>query len=781
MPVDCVSLISEATGLSKRAAASVLREIREDATRQGILNDPEAVVKMAQELKAKKKADATQALRRAKITAVKLGDAVGGLSGYKSRKNAVYAFLTGSDEKVEGAKLSVESRQNAIVGEVQEGMFRDLNEGHDGIVKLMNRKEFGPKVAAEMWNETGASITGDADAFHAAQVFGKWKEIVRAWANKEGANIARIPSHVFAQVHDQHKIAKAGFEKWRDAILPRLDIQKTFGGQDPEPVLKSIYNKIEKDAYNVFTGNTAPSLAGKMSRERFLQFKNAEDWLSYDKEFGTGSGNIMEPMLGGIMRRAKEVGLMQKMGPNPDDFMTRFLKAAERTDPSSAKDKMTQSQAKFAKDIYDNLAGHDRIASNPRIAKFMQNTRSYLGFTNLGWAAINSFNDIGTAGIISSYNGKNIFSQYNDIFAPMHKDPQFARFAETFSDGFITSVAGRFSLEDGMIGKSSKWANAYFKMNMLTPWTDHFKEAEAWSLSRHIADQADTAYDGLSDGMKNTLKQYDIDANGWDSIRANKGDIDGKAFITPEMVGDEELSRKLRMFFMNEVETAIPTPGAYQRAFVLRGTKPGTLYGEVARSFGQFKMFTLTMTQKVLPRVHEMGIPGYIHLAATMAFFGYASMAAKNALSGQRPPDPLDPKTLPSALLKSGGMGILADMLLSDYGSYGRGFLEVMAGPTGGLLNDAGRLWSSAIRGDAKAGDAIKLAMRNVPMQNLFYSQMATNYLFTYQIQEMLDPGYLKRMERRATSDSNKSWLSPPDKSYWLKPSDVIQRGGGFR
>jgi polyphosphate kinase 2 (PPK2 family) len=50
---------------------------------------------------------------------------------------------------------------------------------------------------------------------------------------------------------------------------------------------------------------------------------------------------------------------------------------------------------------------------------------------------------------------------------------------------------------------------------------------------------------------------------------------------------------------------------------------------------------------------------------------------------------------------------------------------------------------------------------------------MALDYLILYQIQESLNPGYLRRMERRMEQENAQSFL--------IRPSQHIPYGGGSR
>jgi len=47
------------------------------------------------------------------------------------------------------------------------------------------------------------------------------------------------------------------------------------------------------------------------------------------------------------------------------------------------------------------------------------------------------------------------------------------------------------------------------------------------------------------------------------------------------------------------------------------------------------------------------------------------------------------------------------------------------------------------------------------------------DYMIWYQMQEMINPGYLRRMERRIEREN--------DQQFWLPPTSIVQTGGGFR
>ena len=56
----------------------------------------------------------------------------------------------------------------------------------------------------------------------------------------------------------------------------------------------------------------------------------------------------------------------------------------------------------------------------------------------------------------------------------------------------------------------------------------------------------------------------------------------------------DELKTKLSAYFIDSADSAIPTPGARERAIMNQGHERGTVMGEALRLFAQFKSFPIT-------------------------------------------------------------------------------------------------------------------------------------------------------------------------------------------
>ena len=248
---------------------------------------------------------------------------------------------------------------------------------------------------------------------------------------------------------------------------------------------------------------------------------------------------------------------------------------------------------------------------------------------------------------------------------------------------------------------------------------------------------------------------------------------------------------------------AVTEPDARTRELWLRGTKPGSVPGELLRFFAQFKSFPTAVLRQVWGReiygrgyngLMDMMLHGKGEALGMMQFvlwstvFGYMSMVAKDAVKGRSPRDVLengyrgdedkvfpfdipaiDDRTVMAAFLQGGGLGIYGDFLFGDMmqSRFGKGMVNTVSGPVIGAADDLMDIWGRVKRGDDAAASSLRFAVNNTPYINMFYARPALDYLFLYHMQEQLNPGYLRRMERRIEKENGQTFI--------LKPSEYAR------
>lgn len=240
-----------------------------------------------------------------------------------------------------------------------------------------------------------------------------------------------------------------------------------------------------------------------------------------------------------------------------------------------------------------------------------------------------------------------------------------------------------------------------------------------------------------------------------------------------------DLELATRRFFADEMRFGFLEPDAASRRWSLQGTRPGTVWGEAARFIMQFKGYPLAFTQRVLGRAILGGggepLPGggaaermwgdqarHIGgLIAGLVVTGYISMTVKDLIRGFGPRDPSEPKTILAALVQSGGAGIYGDYLFAQASRFGNTALESLAGPVPSTLANLAQFGVKLRDGDAKAGEALNLALQNTPFINMWYAKPLLDFLILNALREGLSPGFLSRQNAQRRKDFGQERLMP--------------------
>ena len=711
------------------------------------------------------------------------------------------ALLTGSVEGRRGARASAAREQGAIMGQYFGQVTTELERA--GLIDAFSTGALDDDVARALWqlNEAAPRLDGiPADAVTIARALHKAQEVARADANKAGAWIGKLSGWITRQSHDPWKLVKRGSQAWADAIAPRLDwarMESQHGPiKDRAKWLAETYTNLAGGMHlkapgaENNTGFKGPGNLGKrMSQERVLHFKSADDWLAYNREYGMG--NLRESVFRGLKSSAENTGLMRVLGPNPEAMFTRLVDQLRRNVREGANvkamkafDKATAEDGWLSRRLSE-ITGKANIAVDELWARRASNVRAWQSMAKLGGAVISSITDIGTYASEMSYQGRGFLSGIGEAIGaiaqgrPKGEQREILSSLGVFFDSLSSDITRTGSLDETMGGRTSRMLQGYFKWNLLNWWTDSLRGSAALSMSHHLALQAGKSFDDLGPELRRALELFDVKAADWDHMRAKgvRTDETGTAFLVPDNL-DEAAARKLRSYIVDRAETAVLQPDADARAMLRQGTRPGTVIGEMARFVAQFKGFPAAYARQVLGReIYGRGpqafgdgaVAGLAQLIVTSTVLGYAAMTAKDMLKGKTPRDPKDPNTIIKAFTQGGGAGIYGDFLFGEYNRFGQSPLETAAGPALGTAADVGRLWAKMIRGEADAGDALRLAQNNTPYLNLFYTRIALDYLILYDVQEAIAPGTLRRMERRAKRDQGQTFLISPSQDR-LRP-----------
>lgn len=676
------------------------------------------------------------------------------------------------------------------------------------------------------------------EAVAIAKVMQKYQETARIDANRAGAFIRKLPGYVVRQSHDPYKIQRAGFKQWRDEILPLLHERTFEAGSDVDGFLLATYNglvsgvhlKVSTGQPNGFKGPR--NLAKKVSAERVLHFKDGVAWNQYNKVYGTGS--LREAFLGGLDRSGDSTGMMRRLGTNPESNWNAALDELQldlKNDPEGLR-KFQQDRNGLLKTRFSEIDGTSRMAVNHVGARVASNLRAWQSMAKLGGAVISAVTDLPVAASEMRYQGKGMLSSMGTLIGGMIQGRKPAEQREilstlgVFFDSVRGEVVSKFSADDTLGGKMSRAQQLFFKLNGLTWWTDTMRSTAALMMSHHLAYNRSLDWDKMNSDLQRTLELFDIDAGKWDILRSTPAkEADGREYMTTQGIDSipeealagyltskgrtvndaaiselrEELRGSLRSYITDRASYAVIEPDARTRAIMRRGTQPGTVAGELLRFVGQFKAFPVAVLQKSIgrelygrgykPSAYGAGVGrelmqsmrsgngeklGVAQLMLWTTLFGYGAMSLKDIIKGREPRPADDPKTWVAAMLQGGALGLYGDFLFGEANRFGGGLTQSLSGPTLGLIDGGYDLFARMRDGDDAAAASFRFAIQNTPFANLFYTRTAMDYLFLHSVQEALNPGALRRMERRIEKENAQQFLLRPSQTY-LDPLGIAR------
>lgn len=742
------------------------------------------------------------------------------------------AKLVGVNTPFTGSRLSVDGQYRGLHAEQLQGLAVDLDKV--GLFEYARRGDDDRDIArelAELNKQDGEpGMTGNAKARQVAEIIQKFQKQSVDGLNRAGAWIGEYDGYIARTSHDPDRIRRAGRDAWKAKILDNLDTQRTFAEiEDPDAFLDAVYDGLVTGVHLTQDGMagikdpafTGPgNLAKRLSQGRKLHFRDADAWMNYNDDFGTG--NLMELTLRALDYGARHTALMREFGTNPRAELEADIRAlAERHRGDTDRATRIRNREKALHNRMDELDGTAMMPINRQAARIGAGWRAWQSMSKLGGVVLSAIGDIPLKAAEVRYQGGNLLEGYADGFASIARGRgsagsetrEIMDLLRAGTEGMVGTLADRFTGADTTPGKIAKIQNTFFRWSGLNYWTDSQRAGMEMMMARRLAELADRPIADLPDESRRLLDMFGIDAGKWDMIRGlDHHQANGRRYVTPDLAhkipdrqveeyllqrGDitadtrpeliaarvdqvrRDLALDLHAYFADRSEYAVLQPGARERAITRLGTRPGTPEGEAMRMIMQFKSFPVAVISRAWGREIYGGQGGYgkvaglVHMMAAGTVFGYLALTAKDLAKGRSVRDPADPKVWAAAFVQGGGAGIYGDFIVGEYSRFGRTLLATAAGPTFSQVDAVADIWNRAKSGDDPSAAVLRSILSNAPFVNLFYTRLALDYLFLYQIQEALSPGFLRRFERSVEKQNSQKFL--------VRPSAAIPRGGGDR
>lgn len=669
-------------------------------------------------------------------------------------------------------------------------------------------------IAREIFrNADGATRNEVAQA--AARAWLDTVEAGRTRFNAAGGDVGSLDYGYTPQPWSSEHVRRAGYEQFARDVLPFVDrrrYQREDGSamSDGEvfELLKAAGESIGLEGANKLQPGQFVSPGKRADRgadHRQIHFADGDAYLAAMKAYGRGS--MYEAMLSHIRVLARDIGLVERYGPDAAAAMQLQLQQAMKTDGRTKVENLVGGVHLEPMTAWSLIAGKTASPVNERLANAGRTVRDLQVSSKLGAAVVSSLNDVATLVSTTGYNRLPYWGLAWDIARQWgSKEARDWMGAHGMIAENLIGALDRWSGDHLGTRWSGKLANATMRLSLLNAWTDGLRGGFQMVMNAKLSEMGAKPWDSVSAFDRERLVRAGITADDWVILQqAGRETFRGRELLTPQGIratglpGAQEAATKLFAFMLNESEHAVINPDLEARAIQSwGGMRAGTPAGELARLVMQFKTFGVSMLTRHWRRAMELsdatgrnglgsleGAP----LLANRYTYGTAAMVTLLGLGAivvqanqlRQGKDPVDVTGGHAgafwlrALAQGGGFGIAGDLFLvsPQHGDDTATALKTLAGPT---LGTAGELLFQDLKGNLRraaegkdthaAAETSRTIINNLPGNNLWWVKPMLDHGIVNDLNESMSPGYLARMKERAYRDWGTRW--------WWAPNDAL-------
>lgn len=725
--------------------------------------------------------------------------------------NAALATLV--EDRI-GRYPSVKQLQQAITRRATSKMDEFLATFKRDLVGRTRNQATMRALVRELFGEN----TGNNGARELAAAWKAASEYLRQRFNAAGGSIAKRADWGLPQSHSTQRVREVDAETWKDFIRPLLAADRMidertglpFTPQTLEVALTDVYNTIRTEGWSKRKPSgvrSGKSVATRRTDHRFLIFKDGESWLKYQDRFG--DRDPFNTMMAHIDVMARDIALMERFGPNPAATKA-YIESTIRSQAAGN----TKAEAKAASkinrfdELYDATTGQNNAPVNSTIGRTLQGTRQLLQSAQLGSAFVLAIvGDLNTSRITRKFNGLPQVNTLNQslkmlMTLPSSERAKLALRLGLTAEAYTTIAAAQARFVGDISGPevTRRISDAIMRLSLLSPWTNAGKWAFGMEFYGTLADNVGKAFKDLDPALRGALERYRIDETRWDMIRKTPlYEYEGGQWLRPDDVAArtdlpagmaDDLADRLLIMVETETDFAIPTADVKSETALTGKTRPGTLGGEVLKSFSMYKSFPVSILHTHLMR--GLSLEGTLAKGRYTAGF-IVSMTVMAALGVQlkeiskgRDPLPMfdddgipDPKFWGNAMLAGGGLSLFGDFLFANRNRYGGGLAETISGPVVGLADDllnltVGNAQQLITGKDTNIGrELIDFGVRYLPGSSTWYLRLGFERLIADQVRLMVDPKAPQRIR-----DLERKYDRERGQEFWWRPGKTAPTRG---
>lgn len=486
----------------------------------------------------------------------------------KDTKEGLLAILRGSNRQVTGARVATDTRQKNHWKSLISGFTNDL-EKDDVLVHFRSGKH-EKEIMEEYYDQfkKGFKSKKDASIVKLVNIIHKYDKRKTKMLNDAGALVSRTPSLMFKMSHDTRKIADATESVWIKDVSDLLDLDAMSKDLDVDlkDFMKQLYNDLATgrhmvaqagDEGNIPVGylSSNASLARKLSTTNRLIFKDGGAHFEYLQKYGSSDAPVRNSVLSGFEHDARNIGLMEVLGPNPRALLTKIVRKKLnhlRTHDIAAHNEfnrdMVNGLPRAIDNVFKDIDGTTRIPGNPTGAKVAAVARILANVVHLGNVLFRSLNDFQTIMSEAKFQGIPWAQAVNTHFQAVHnalsrrERPEFLKHLGIAQEALIGDAIGRLDAGDIDVGRITAMQQKFFKLNGMTYWNDALKSSFAMLQASHLGSHANLTLRQLTEKtpkLARLFDMFDIDEVDWEFIRKTAwADHKKRSLVTPDKIDE---------------------------------------------------------------------------------------------------------------------------------------------------------------------------------------------------------------------------------------------------
>lgn len=398
-------------------------------------------------------------------------------------------------------------------------------------------------VVREVFKNADGS-TGNAAAKAAAKAWLDTIERMRVRFNRAGGDIGKLSYGYLSQAHDDVRVMQAGAKKWAQDVLPMLDRDQYVKADGSRMADAEVLKLLEAAHDTLSTGGankTEPgqfkgsgAKANKGSDHRVLHFKDGDAWMSYMMEYGQGS--LYDSMMGHIGTMARDIALVERYGPNPEQQFKVQADIAERADGAGTM--ANRSAGNTPEGYWNVVAGKAGMPQNRLLAQVGGDVRNLQTAAKLGGAVLSSTTDLGTIAASLHFNKLPYFEMLKNVGKQVvDKDTrEFLRAHGVIGEALVSTL-NRWTGDNMTHSMSGRVAGSVMKLSLMNAWTDGLRNAFSMTMMGGLAKMAKKDWADLAEWDRFLLERKGITQEDWSVVRmAQATDHQGGQYLTPESI-----------------------------------------------------------------------------------------------------------------------------------------------------------------------------------------------------------------------------------------------------